>query len=749
MWGLLLHCSTGGAHACSSRLGSWRGGQQCPAVPLSCPASQAHRAATCTCIRRLLPTRPHTHVPSPAALLALRDTLCQLDLRSGGAGTAALRPLWRCPQGQHLTALCAPPHAAAAAPGPACATAAPDHLVAAASAGGRGGGTRLLVFDVRRPGRPVACWEQPPFEQHAHEALTLLRWLPTPAGDAPQRGGSRWDGLLLAGGSATGRVLGCQLSVSAGGPELQAKDGRVAEKPAGSAALLLERLQAALEQQEEARQAQQAQQTRQAQDPTHPKGAAAAAPVASAHQQHGQQQQQANGAAPMDVDAGEQQTAGGPPQHEEQPGGPQQQLVPPPLRAPPPLPLAPQLLWHPLDRSTHVTPASGPPLLLVPPLEQQPALAERLAAGRLLLQKQQAAAGGGIRVSWQAEVVLLRQAGRSEQQLVPCMLSLCSIVCAMPQPYRLTASTPSDFRRSPNCRCPGSSLPRSSCWALRQQPPTGRRSSRCRCRCWPGGRMARGQGRSSCAESLFLPRFQQAAEPCSSTSAALSRAAHTILSMPASLMHCSLTPQGDIALSALQERQPAAREAQRAQQAQHAPPTLPALPLLLPAAEAAAGSGSDREGGAASPAAGGLPGGPLLPHVRGVPRALVAAVAAGELRWVLRPVAVLGLAGYSTFVHRACTPVFPGCRCCAGRPAPVRSLAGRAARRHGGRLLCAVEALARAAGSRSAMCPVLLNSPLSAACAGAAPSAGTPPPHASPCACSSRQALRLGPALAA
>lgn len=86
---------------------------------------------------------------------------------------------------------------------------------------------------------------------------------------------------------------------------------------------------------------------------------------------------------------------------------------------------------------------------------------------------------------------------------------------------------------------------------------------------------------------------------------------------------CSLTPQGDAALALLHE--------QPQQQAVGAGAA--AAPLLLPAAAAGAGSGDEDEQAqrAQQQAAGAPPAGPL-PYVRGVPPALVAAVAAGELR---------------------------------------------------------------------------------------------------------------------
>lgn len=313
--------------------------------------------------------------PQPrTALLALKDRLAQLDLRCGGGGS--LQQLWQCPQGQHLTAMCAPLPAlaatsvAAAAAGLGSGTA--EHLLAAAcSRGGRGSGAHIMLFDLRRPAQPVATWEQPPLSEEQEGAATLLRWLPLAAtgaaggGGGPSAAGGRgsaepqqpWGGLLLAGCGGSGRVVGCEYTAQAAGPALQARGGRIQEKPAGAGTLLMERLQAALEQQldEAAAAEEEEEEERSVSD--------------EERQKQQQQEQQLAGAA----------------------------LVPPALRPPPALPLPLQLLWQPAH-ATAVAAVPGPPLQLLAPPDKQSALEGRLAAGRLLLQKQQAAAGGGIEV---------------------------------------------------------------------------------------------------------------------------------------------------------------------------------------------------------------------------------------------------------------------------------------------------------------------------------------------------------------
>lgn len=108
-------------------------------------------------------------------------------------------------------------------------------------------------------------------------------------------------------------------------------------------------------------------------------------------------------------------------------------------------------------------------------------------------------------------------------------------------------------------------------------------------------------------------------------------------SLPPAL--CSLTPHGDVALSLLQQAPLAPTAQQAAAQDGQAPQGPDAVPVLLPAARAAGGSGgsSDEEGeegaAAAAAAANGVGGGEeaMLPYVRGVPKPLVALVAAGEL----------------------------------------------------------------------------------------------------------------------
>lgn len=89
--------------------------------------------------------------------------------------------------------------------------------------------------------------------------------------------------------------------------------------------------------------------------------------------------------------------------------------------------------------------------------------------------------------------------------------------------------------------------------------------------------------------------------------------------LPAPLL-CSLTPQGDVALSLLRQG-PAPDAAQQPA----------AVPLLLPATLSAGGDGRRGEAGVGGGAAAAMDG-QLLPYVKGVPRAVVAAVAAGELQ---------------------------------------------------------------------------------------------------------------------
>ncbi|PRW61174.1 DEK-like isoform X2 isoform B [Chlorella sorokiniana] len=193
------------------------------------------------------------------ALLALHNRLSRLDLRSSGG---ALSLLWQCPQGQHLTAICAPAPA-----GDASASGADEHLLAATTGtSAPGSGARVLLFDLRRPGQPVATWDQPQLGEKSLEAGTLLRWLPTlqpSAGAAAsnssqqlEAGQPQGGGLLLVGSSGGGQVVGCQFAEQAAGPALQARGGQIQEKPSTAAAALLERLQASLEQQQQEQQAQ-------------------------------------------------------------------------------------------------------------------------------------------------------------------------------------------------------------------------------------------------------------------------------------------------------------------------------------------------------------------------------------------------------------------------------------------------------------------------------------------------------------
>jgi hypothetical protein len=356
-------------------------------------------------------------------VLALRDRLSRLDLRSR---TASPQQLWSCPQGQHLTAIRAPP------PGLAGSEGGPptEHLLAAAaSTGVPGSGSQLLIFDLRRPYKPVATWQQPGMDKALHEAPSLLRWVPTTvdsrsaAASAPGGGGGddqpRWGGLLVAGAPDSGRLLGCQHTAHLAGPALLATRGSIVEEPAGQAAraVLLQRVQEALQQQqEELRQRRQQQgegqqQQQQAEmevdeaqgsaggDANH--GHAAGAGPASEHEEEEEEEEEEGQSA---------EQAQPNPQQREQAAAAKRQaallaaaaaLVPEPLRRPPPLPLPRQFLWQPAH-TLAVTPLLGPPLLLAAPEAQHPALRERLAAGRLLLQKQQAAAGGAIQVSTSA-----------------------------------------------------------------------------------------------------------------------------------------------------------------------------------------------------------------------------------------------------------------------------------------------------------------------------------------------------------
>lgn len=151
------------------------------------------------------------------ALLALRDRLARLDLRTRGG---SLAPLWQCPQAQHLTAICLPA-AAGGAPGSGAA----EHLLAAGTgSSAAGGAARVLLFDLRRSGQPVVTWDQPRLGEKGFEAGALLRWLPTAlstAGTAGSResqqqqqrleaGQPRLGGLLVVGSSAGGQVVGCE-----------------------------------------------------------------------------------------------------------------------------------------------------------------------------------------------------------------------------------------------------------------------------------------------------------------------------------------------------------------------------------------------------------------------------------------------------------------------------------------------------------------------------------------------------------
>lgn len=176
-------------------------------------AAEAAFASQLPCARALFAHAAAASVV-PAALLALKDRLARLDLRAGGGGGAAsLAHLWRCPPGEHLTAMCVP---SCAAPAPAAAAAsglgggAWEHLLAAAAAGGPGASTRLLLFDLRRPGEPAAAWEQPPFDGRLSEEAALLRWLPA-AGS-----GAAGGGAVLAGACSSGRVSAGQFSPQVG-----------------------------------------------------------------------------------------------------------------------------------------------------------------------------------------------------------------------------------------------------------------------------------------------------------------------------------------------------------------------------------------------------------------------------------------------------------------------------------------------------------------------------------------------------
>lgn len=99
---------------------------------------------------------------------------------------------------------------------------------------------------------------------------------------------------------------------------------------------------------------------------------------------------------------------------------------------------------------------------------------------------------------------------------------------------------------------------------------------------------------------------------------------------------CGLTPHGDATLSLLQRH---AKQAPAGVQDAGESATAAAVPVLLPAARAGDGSGDEaEEEGEEATRAATAAGGALVPYVKGVPPALVAAVAAGELRCVLQVV---------------------------------------------------------------------------------------------------------------
>jgi hypothetical protein len=150
----------------------------------------------------------------------------------------SLQQLWQCPQGQHLTSLCAPPPPpplGTTAAGQAAGQPPMEHLVAAGvSTGVPGAGSQLLIFDLRRPYHPVASWQQPGMQYQLHEPLSVLRWMhaepfaeptnPAAAAAGPsssRRGGQRpqaqaqpqpprYGGVVMAACVDSGRVVGCQ-----------------------------------------------------------------------------------------------------------------------------------------------------------------------------------------------------------------------------------------------------------------------------------------------------------------------------------------------------------------------------------------------------------------------------------------------------------------------------------------------------------------------------------------------------------
>ena len=533
-------------------------------------------------------------------MLALRDRLARLDLRGAAGGSSsngALQHLWSCPKGQHITALIA---AAPSAPGAAASAsgggAGEEHLIAAACSSGAPGGNAatLLLFDLRRPQRPLATWHQAPMGGAGGDPVTLLRWLPgatassaaaaaeeeeeadeepgSPGGDPlaagdengaeeleqrqQQQGSGGGSSLLVAGLGGSGRAVGCQFGLAATAPALLAREGRhIGERPAGSGAAALRRLQVALrrqELQEEQERPQAAaasvneeeeEEDNEGEDEEGADPAAAAMEGVEEEEDAAAARGESSAAAPAAAAAGRGHAGAAPAQPS---------LAPPALlRRPQPMPGRLALLWQPASSVT-VRPLPGPPLQLLAPAEEAAPLSQALTAGRLQLQARSAAAGGGVRVS---RVPLPAHQQLQQQQLLGL------------------AATTAD---------------------------------------WRSGRQ-----------------------------------------LPVPLLS-SLTPHGDVALSLLQPTQPPL-EGAAAAAAGAADAAVTPLPLLLPAAPAAdssdssdGGGNDDAEGrqrrrrtsadGLVAAAGAGAKGAStssrsqLLPYVRGVPRAVVALVARGELK---------------------------------------------------------------------------------------------------------------------
>ncbi len=298
------------------------------------------------------------------------------------------------------------------------------------------------------------------------------------------------------------------MCLQAVGPALQARGGQIQERPAEAAALLLERLQASLEEQQE------------------------------------QQAPQAEGSG-----------TGAPPQ------AAQAASVPMPLQPPPALPLAPQLLWQPAHSCTLTPVPPGTPVLLQPPTEQQLGLQRWVEAGRLRMQKLSAATGVAM------------QASRSSR-LGRVALAKCRYRGGM-------------VHLQPDCASPHAAT------------------------CCP----------------LLAPQFQRASERQRHSHQLAGLAAveadwATGQQLPVPLL-CSLTPQGDVLLLLL-------RDGQSEEAGQQAATAAAAPPLLVPVGQGPPdGAGTSRDEQQSRPEA--AAGTRLLPYVRGVPRAVVAAVSDGML----------------------------------------------------------------------------------------------------------------------